>query len=409
MIFPVSPRACKRAIVPVTAIIMPPLGILAPLGIAPLLALAGFASLFANWTSLSEKLAPVRSLIWLIALLGVWATTSSIWSIIPGHSALEGGRFLIETVCGFAFLATCLNLPAFDRTAAAYALAAGILIASLLLAIERFGGEPIAHWWHGPNAYVPLARYDRGVTILVLLMWPMLAAEISWVLRAIIGIIVVSASVLMLSTAAMTAALVSLVVAVAARLMPRLVTATLIFGVVAVGISIPLVTPTDTQVIALHERAPWIKWSGIHRLLIWRFGADRVAERPLLGWGMDASRAIPGGTENFNDLLPDLHYPTAAEAMPLHPHDATLQWQLELGIPGLFLGLSIVAWLAYRIGWKAAFQPGHRAGALALTSACLIIGLLSFGIWQSWWVSTLWLVGALFAVLSHDAENRPVR
>jgi O-antigen ligase len=149
-----------------------------------------------------------------------------------------------------------------------------------------------------------------------------------------------------------------------------------------------------------------VAWSGIHRLLIWRFGADRIAERPLLGWGMDASRAIPGGKTKFNDLLPTLHYPGDAEAMPLHPHDAALQWQLELGIPGLLLGLTLVVWVIYRIGWRRDRPIGERAAALALAAAALVVGLLSFGIWQAWWLSTLWLTASLFAAGSGDGQDR---
>jgi exopolysaccharide production protein ExoQ len=150
-------------------------------------------------------------------------------------------------------------------------------------------------------------------------------------------------------------------------------------------------------VVTVHEHAPWIKWSGIHRLLIWRFGADRVAERPILGWGMDVSRAMPGGKTNLNDLLPDLHYPSNAEALPLHPHDAALEWQLELGIPGLALGLAIVVGAIYRIGWRVPLSPYARAAALGLGASALVIGLLSFGIWQAWWLSSLWLTASLYA------------
>jgi hypothetical protein len=53
---------------------------------------------------------------------------------------------------------------------------------------------------------------------------------------------------------------------------------------------------------------------------------------------VDASRAIPGGKTDFNDLLLALHYPDRAEALPRHPYDAALQRQVELGIAGLALG-----------------------------------------------------------------------
>lgn len=48
-----------------------------------------------------------------------------------------------------------------------------------------------------------------------------------------------------------------------------------------------------------------------------------------------------------------------------------------------------------RIGWRAPLSRGERAAALAMAAgAIIIIGLLSFGIWQAWWLSTLWLTAS---------------
>ena len=45
------------------------------------------------------------------------------------------------------------------------------------------------------------------------------------------------------------------------------------------------------------QSVPGLPNSFIHRLLIWDFTLNRIAERPLFGWGLDTSRAIPGGVE----------------------------------------------------------------------------------------------------------------
>ncbi len=130
---------------------------------------------------------------------------------------------------------------------------------------------------------------------------------------------IVAAAALMLSASALMAALVALAVYAIARLAPRFTAGAMMAGIVVIGITIPLATPSYDTVLALHAEAPWIKYSGIHRLLIWRFAADHVAERPLLGWGMDSSRAMPGGKTDFNDILPTLHYPSRAEALAATP------------------------------------------------------------------------------------------
>jgi exopolysaccharide production protein ExoQ len=392
-------RDIARPVLPATAFILPPLAVLAPLGTAPLLAIAATAALILGARRLVPQFAPLAILIGLLAVLGLWATASGLWSIIPGHSVFEGLRFLALSACGLILLADGMSAGLIERRWIARALIAGTLIALALLAIERFAGEPIVHWWHGTPAdqLEPLARYDRGVTVLVLLMAPVAVCAADQRFRAAIVAAIVAAAVLMSSAAALFAATAGLAVFAVGRFAPRPVAGAMIAGVIALGIAIPAATPSYSTVVTLHEHAPWIKWSGIHRLLIWRFGADRVAERPILGWGMDVSRAMPGGKTNLNDLLPDLHYPSNAEALPLHPHDAALEWQLELGIPGLALGLAIVVGAIYRIGWRVPLSPYARAAALGLGASALVIGLLSFGIWQAWWLSSLWLTASLHA------------
>jgi exopolysaccharide production protein ExoQ len=294
-----------------------------------------------------------------------------------------------------------------ERRSIGRALRIGILLALLLLSVERFANAPLTRLWLGISSdqYLALARFDRGITVLVLALWPAIFAMERPRHRGFLAIAVMATTVIMSSATAMLAGLLGIGIYAAARFAPRCVAGAMIAGMLALAVAIPLATPSYDTVVALHQNDTWIKPSGIHRLLIWRFGADRVAERPLLGWGMDASREIPGGKTDFNTMLPALHYGDRIEAMPLHPHDAALQWQLELGLPGLVLGLGIVIWTLWQIGWRARLAPDRRAGALALAAAALAIGMLSFGIWQSWWLSTLWLTAALFTATGTDEQN----
>ena len=82
--------------------------------------------------------------------------------------------------------------------------------------------------------------------------------------------------------------------------------------------------------------------------------------------------------------------------MPLHPHNAPLQLWLELGVPGavVFALLVALAWLALaEVDWPRPFA----AAAGASLMAALVASLASYGVWEEWWLSTLWF--ALFAIL----------
>jgi O-antigen ligase len=125
-----------------------------------------------------------------------------------------------------------------------------------------------------------------------------------------------------------------------ARTLPR-ASATLIAAGLIGLIAIFPALPIDMDAVArIHEAVPQLANSAVHRFAIWHFAIDRIAERPLLGWGLDASRALPGGS----DLIEDPRLPELARMgglwMPLHPHNPALQWRLELGLPGAARALS---------------------------------------------------------------------
>lgn len=409
-----SERRVVGVILSTTAVILPTLAIYAALGVAPLLVVVALITVVLAWP---RCLAPLTRLWPLIALLGaldLWGLLSATWSILPGHSALEALRIIAVTAAGLIVLGAALATTAEERRMIGYGVIAGLCCALLLLAVERFGGTPIMRFWHPlptQSLFDPALtyyRFDRGVIVVVLTLWAGLFVAVPRWLRICLLIVTAAMTALMISLAALLALAASCVIYGLARLRATAAATLIIAGLIAISAAIPLATPSYQNVAALHAAVPAIKWSGIHRLLIWRFASDRSAERPVLGWGMDASRAIPGGDTDLVTLLPPGNYPAQALALPLHPHNAALQLLLELGLPGLFLGLAAIIWIVIHVTWHAPLAPERRAAALALIASCLTVGLLSFGVWQEWWQSTVWLAAALFVGTAMPVQRTTV-
>jgi len=116
------------------------------------------------------------------------------------------------------------------------------------------------------------------------------------------------------------------------------------------------------------------------RLDIWAYVSIVTAEHPLRGWGLDSSR-------------------TFGAAIPLHPHNAALQVWLELGAPGAALFGALVGWIAASLAVLARVQPSQAAAGAGALTAYLMIGALSFGVWQEWWVALGCLTVASLAVV----------
>ncbi len=379
------------------ALAMPSLAVIAPLGLAPLQALLALVLLALVPRRVFAGIGGVLPLAVMVTVLAMWATVSALWSILPGHSLFEGLRFFAIGAGGLIVLGAALDItPTEGRRIAQFA-AIGVGLAILLLAIERFGNFAIARLLHGggPDYPFSFSRYDRGVTTLVLMLWPALtAARRTWQ-GAVLMLGVFAAAWAMSSLASLLGLGTGAAVFALAYRFPRSVAAVLITGLLAAAIVLPAVVPSYESTVTFQKRAPWFKQSGIHRLLIWRFTADRVAERPVLGWGMDASRELPGGHQNFSTTLSGITLSPGEEALPLHPHNAALQWRVELGLPGTALCLAIAFWVLWRTGFRARLMPIDRAAVLGFAATAMVIGLLSFGAWQAWWLSCLWMISAL--------------
>jgi len=151
--------------------------------------------------------------------------------------------------------------------------------------------------------------------------------------------------------------------------------------------------------------------SAVHRLVIWDFAAARIAEKPITGWGLEASRAMPGGRAQPDAATLDRLNITApaqraflasphVEVMPLHPHNGALQLWLELGGIGALIGAALML----ALGFAAARSAAPAVGAGMLASAA-VTGMLSFGLWQAWWVACLLLAMVALVLVPRRSQG----
>ena len=146
--------------------------------------------------------------------------------------------------------------------------------------------------------------------------------------------------------------------------------------------------------------------SGAHRLVVWRFVGDRIAEKPYLGWGLHATRRLPGRDADarhdpyYADILAvsPYHPKSRVPVTSVHPHNATLHIRVELGLPGMILYAALYCLVCLALLRRYSVGPGLAAGAAVITSA-FVTGQLSFSVWQSWWLTTQFLAAALLLAM----------
>jgi exopolysaccharide production protein ExoQ len=156
------------------------------------------------------------------------------------------------------------------------------------------------------------------------------------------------------------------------------------------------------------------KASALHRLYIWDFAAERIADKPVLGWGLDASRRMPGGDEKVVIYRCDAEgKPTGLRprvdgtVLPLHPHNAILQVWLELGGIGALIGFVTVGVLLFRAfsapAWRSRMA---QAGFTAAWFGGMSVGLVSFGVWQEWFLSALFVAAGVAALAARMGSEQ---
>jgi O-antigen ligase len=233
-------------------------------------------------------------------------------------------------------------------------------------------------------------RLNQASFSFALVVWPASAVLIS-LGQAILAMLLATVTAVTVCELAGTSAKLVLLAGLAMGLMlhrarPAVAAAVLVISIIAI-IAAPLTFARLERLPGLGEAADSFKISAGHRLLIWSFAGERIAERPVTGWGLDSSRAIPGGDDPIRPGEP---------WMPLHPHNAALQVWLELGAPGaaLFALMAAIAWraLAY-IEWPPLFAAAAGASLTIAFLGCFA----TYGIWQEWWIGTLSF--SLFLVL----------
>lgn len=326
-----------------------------------------------------------RTPLWVAASVPLWSGTlwlvSVIWAAYPAE-ALQLAVERLPMLCGLSLCA--LTLPVLRESIWQKALPIFAWLSAAMVAmiwIETALNYPINRFyytWSGQDSRMLIeAVLNRSLSAAVLLAVPalwILWARKHYLIAALYAAGLLAALAVSEASAAFAAALIGLLAFCAARFCAKFVQA----GLAAAGslalISFPWIAPF------LFAHRP--QWSYLQtpstggRLEIWDFVARAIQVRPELGYGFEATRFMIFQTQQVYHKADTV----------LHPHNNVLQIWMEYGALGAILALA---------GWLFTVKHIQSAPALAWLSVALVMGLMSFGLWQSAWLSLL-LLSAIY-------------
>lgn len=390
----------SQRLVVLLAFLAPVVGVLASKGMTVLVVVVGMAGLARwakeefPWENLNYPLAAA------LCLLALWSAVTVAWTFHPAKALFLVGRLTVLVAAGAGVLYACARLDGIYRRAAENALLAGIALGLGALAVgfayAKTTGDSL--WTTYFND--PLTTLNNGAVTISLLAWPVFA--VLWQRGHKVCFIVSSLAVyggfsFLASAAALAAPLAGLTAFFVVRFWGR--RGALVVG--AVVAALILASPQIVSSTLSGERAEEISRelppSALHRMKIWSFVVEKIEEKPLWGWGMDASRSIPKEARRLG---------LYTEILPLHPHNAFLQVRLELGIPGAIIAAALAAAFFSIVAGHPAV-PWTGAVIAGAGGAYLAVAALSYGVWQNWWVSFAWTLAALTTMVlnQYPVEN----
>ncbi len=383
-------------------IAVPVMAVLQFRAIALLTSLGFLAVVLIFWAQTRRFPLPSGALFWSAAALGLFAAVSALWAPDPIRSLGTGIRFI-----GFVALASAVAQCLAQQTPAAVrqlenTLVIGLLMAASLVLVDHLSQNAIRAFVRGLRNWDSTLGFGLkpAISVIVVLLPLVLClSRFGLMPRILAFLLVISGAALVPAHSAKIACAVALMVFLL-LLMPA-TRPPFRAALPALGAASVLLPPLLLYFVFLSPpNLEGIARSAAHRVLIWSFVLENIELRPILGWGAEASRLIPGGTDTFSITVLDrfgLNSETArawfampsAQRLPLHTHNIALQFWLELGATGAAIG-SVLIWLT---GRRAASLGGVVAiGAIASFVAAIIVGSLSYGLWQEWWIGFLLFV-----------------
>jgi O-antigen ligase len=143
--------------------------------------------------------------------------------------------------------------------------------------------------------------------------------------------------------------------------------------------------------------------SYIHRLYIMKAVSSHISNKWFLGHGLDSSRhPLFGKIQPLEIIGKNGSYISHCKEIPTHPHNATLQWWLELGGIGAFLACLVNIFILRSMPNTRTFPCLCLVG---LYTSSQVIALINLGFWQNWWLAILMLAASLCLRLTNFGKN----
>jgi O-antigen ligase len=327
------------------------------------------------------------------ALTVIYSCASMFWSPSPRALGMAIDMAYLS-LCGVMVAAAFRVLPAPRKPPYAVFFTLSIVIGLAVLAEEFYLNYPIHRWWNTLPDTASLGENitKRALAIFSLLIWPA-AAWLEKKRGRTAGVALLFMFMFFLLSATSRSASVGMLMGasafVLAFMLPMFVRLALM-TLVIMGLLLTVPAAENASKLPTNITEKLFE-SAQARLDIWEYTAKHVAEAPIFGHGIDASRGLETTVsgERAKYLNP------GTNIISLHPHNVFLQLWLDFGAVGAAMWGALMLMLLQSIKHLA---RNTQAYALGAATCALVMLCTTFSPLQAWWATVLIETMLLFAL-----------
>lgn len=393
----------QRTIIFTIAFLLSPLSFFVPRSATWLLTIGGLLGFVVCRSTILETVKLPLSLTILALIL--WGGISTLWSLDPKGSLTLFSRLFGSYILGIGWYSLLKKQLSEDIKSSQFYLFLGISLTFFFLIIDHFLGNP---WQElclktSAKAFVPVAL-TLSIAVWPAIMW--LQTKYNGYVALLFALSTPFFLLLVDCDTAPFGLLAGIIIGGVAYFAPKLVSRTAQFLSVVIILTLPFVIHSFLSVDRIHQiNTVFHNFSHIHRLYVWQNVSEKIQEHWIKGYGLDTSRHEALGGEKKTWTVVTIQgdvVPINSKAIPMHPHNAPLQWWLELGVIGGILGALL--------HFQCLSYLSHHKKMIVLTgmglfTSCGFIAWINLGFWQNWWLAVLWILGGLYTASIPDRKT----
>ncbi len=350
----------------------------------------------------------------------VWCIASTFWSPGGANNAIvfdpENSNFAISSpglrigltslICMFAYWALH-QLTDRQYIWGAWAVRLGLAIQVALMGIWVFAFQPVfdfaASLTDIPSAFQNMIRI---INIMVLIV-PLIAISVpvkQVVVKWIIGAILLVAFATLTARPGFDAGAALLAIgAVAATVIASTIFGRHIFRLLGLATAVAVMAMPFAVHVLLNAVSHGSNMSSQSRLDSWSYVLEKIKERPITGWGVEASKTWDETIRIIGANGLEVDY----RIVPGHPHNGGLQIWAETGLIGALLISAFALLLGDRLARTSSPSKQIMAAGAALWGGGLVYSAISYNVWNdAYWATFLFLGTGIYA-LSRTLPRTP--